>query len=65
MGAIELAPIDGNPGERAQAIFRHCFEAGVLVRITGDTIALAPALVYEEEQLDVLFGAVADALANQ
>jgi beta-alanine--pyruvate transaminase len=65
MGAIEMNPINGSPGERAQAIFRHCFDAGVLIRITGDTIALAPSLVYEEEQLDVLFSAVGDALANQ
>ena len=65
MGAIEMDPIGGSPGERAQAIFRSCYDAGVLIRITGDTIALAPSLVYEEQQLDVLFSAVGDALANQ
>ncbi|MCH8813972.1 MAG: aspartate aminotransferase family protein [Chloroflexi bacterium] len=65
MGAIELDPIDGRLGERAQAIFRRCFEAGVLIRITGDTIALAPALVFEEDQLDVLFGVVGEALESQ
>jgi beta-alanine--pyruvate transaminase len=65
MGAIEMDPLGGSPGERAQAIFRSCYDAGVLIRITGDTIALAPSLVYEEQQLDVLFSAVGEALANQ
>lgn len=64
VGAIELAPRDGAPGARAQDVFLECFRRGVLVRATGDTIALAPPLIVSESQLQELTGTVREVLAT-
>jgi beta-alanine--pyruvate transaminase len=52
VAAIEFEPRPGAPGARAFDIFLKCFEAGVLVRSTGDTIALSPPLIVERGQVD-------------
>jgi beta-alanine--pyruvate transaminase len=52
MGAIELEPRAGQPGKRAYEVFVKAFEAGVLIRVTGDTIALSPPLIAERGQID-------------
>jgi len=54
IGAVELEPIGGKPGARAFEAFLRCYEKGVLVRTTGDTIALAPALIAERSEIDQL-----------
>ena len=51
VGGIELEARPGAPGARGFEVFLKCFEAGVLVRSTADTIALSPPLIVEEEQL--------------
>jgi beta-alanine--pyruvate transaminase len=51
MGAVELAPREGRAGERAMDVFRRCYDAGVLVRTTGDTVALSPPLIVAEAEL--------------
>jgi beta-alanine--pyruvate transaminase len=62
VGAIELAPIAGSPGKRAFDIFRECFERGVLIRTTGDIIALSPPLIVEESHIDQAISTIADVL---
>jgi len=52
VGGIELAPREGAPGARGFETYLKCFERGVLVRNTGDIIALAPAFIVEEAQID-------------
>tara|TARA_B100001123_G_scaffold437817_1_gene571311 strand:+ start:311 stop:1591 length:1281 start_codon:yes stop_codon:yes gene_type:complete len=54
MGAIELEPIPDKPTSRAMAAFQKAFDAGLLVRTTGDTIALSPPLIVEREQIDFI-----------
>ena len=51
LGAVELQPIEGKPTARAMAVFRQCFDNGLLVRTTGDTIALCPPLIASEDQV--------------
>ena len=55
MAAIELEPRRGEPGKRAYEVFVRAFEAGVLIRVTGDTIALSPPLIVEKSHIDRLF----------
>src|SRR3990172_353548 len=54
-GAIELDPVPGEPTRRAYRRFVDAFERGLLVRATGDTIALSPPLIIEKAQIDELF----------
>ncbi|MDE2350024.1 MAG: aspartate aminotransferase family protein [Gammaproteobacteria bacterium] len=64
IGAVELEPRSGRPGSRGYDVFLKCFERGVMVRQTGDIIALSPPLIVEPAQLatiaEVLGGAIRD-----
>jgi beta-alanine--pyruvate transaminase len=55
IGAVELEPRPGKPGARAFEAFRACYESGLLVRVTGDTIALSPPFIIERSQIDEIF----------
>jgi beta-alanine--pyruvate transaminase len=52
IGAVELAPRPGAPGARAFEAFLECFRRGLLIRTTGDIIALSPPLVIEKAEID-------------
>jgi beta-alanine--pyruvate transaminase len=54
VGGVELQPIDGAPTKRAFDIFLDCYRSGVLVRTTGDIVALSPPLIIERAQIDRL-----------
>jgi beta-alanine--pyruvate transaminase len=51
VAGIELEPREGAPGARGAAVFRTCFDEGLLIRVTGDTIALSPPLIVSEAQI--------------
>ena len=51
IAAIEMSPIVGEPAKRAFNVFIDCFNKGLLIRVTGDTIALSPPLIVEREQI--------------
>jgi beta-alanine--pyruvate transaminase len=52
VGGIELAPLPGEPAKRAFNVFLECWEQGVLVRTTGDIVALSPPLIVEKSHLE-------------
>jgi beta-alanine--pyruvate transaminase len=56
IGAIELEPIAGKPTARAFEAFLQCYEKGLLIRTTGDIIALSPPLIISKQQIDEIFG---------
>jgi beta-alanine--pyruvate transaminase len=63
---IELESVPGKPSARAFDVFLKCFwDKGVLIRTTGDIIALSPPLIINKAQVDELFGAIADILKVQ
>ena len=62
MGAVELEPRQGEPTVRALDVFRHCFANGVLVRTTGDIIALTPPLIIEPAQIARIVDVLGSAL---
>ena len=51
MGAVELAPLEGQPGVRGAELIQKTFDAGLMIRITGDTIAFSPPLIVEESHI--------------
>ena len=59
VAGIELEPRAGAPGARGYESLVRAFEAGVLVRTTGDTIALSPPLIIERAQVDRIFEVLA------
>ena len=51
-GAIDLAPSSGGGGARGYKAVEHSFhEAGIMIRISGDTIELTPPLIISEDQI--------------
>ncbi|WP_233885353.1 aspartate aminotransferase family protein [Paraburkholderia flagellata] len=64
VAGVELDSRDGAPGARAYEVFVKCFEAGVLIRFTGDILAFSPPLIVTEEEIARLFGTVRDVLAT-
>ena len=64
IAGIELEPRPGAPGKRAYEVFVKCFESGVLIRVTGDIIALSPPLIIEKPQIERIFGTIRSMLAT-
>ena len=62
---LELEPAAGRPGARAYGAYLECFERGLLVRQSGDIIALSPPLVVERPHIDQMFETLAEAVRNQ
>ena len=62
VAGIELAPREGKPGARAMECHIECFRNGLLIRMTGDTIALSPPLIVEKSQIDEMVGIVGAAI---
>lgn len=62
LGAVELQPIDGEPTKRALEVFGLCFDNGVIVRTTGDIIALTPPLIIEESEIQQIVETLGQAL---
>ncbi len=66
MGALDLAPRPGTPGARGYEVLNLCLKAGLLVRYTGDTIALSPPLIVSEDEIGKIveiLGCVLDEVA--
>ena len=65
IGAIELAPRDNAPGTRGYEVFTRCFhERDLLVRYSGDVIALSPPLIVQREHIDRIAQTLADVIAH-
>lgn len=62
VGAIELSSRKDAPGARAYDVFVDCFKKGLLIRVTGDVIALSPPLIVEKEQIDTIVSVIGDAI---
>ena len=62
IGGIEMEPRAGKPTARALEAFRACFDAGLLVRVTGDIIALSPPLIVEKAHIDQMVDTIRSVL---
>jgi len=62
VAGIELESRPGAPGRRALEVFHTCFDEGLLIRVTGDIIALSPPLIVSSEQIDEMVSKLADVL---
>lgn len=64
IGAIELESIPGKPTARAFEAFLKCYEKGLLIRTTGDIIALSPPLIIEKNHIDQIFETIRTVLSE-
>jgi beta-alanine--pyruvate transaminase len=62
IGAVEFEPRAGKPGSRAFDVFLKCFERGMMVRQTGDIIAMSPPLIIESAHIERLIGVLGDVI---
>ena len=62
VAGVELSPLAGEPAKRAFNVFLDCYEKGLLLRTTGDIIAMSPPLIIEREQIDQILDMLRGAL---
>ena len=64
IGAIELEPIAGEPTRRAFSAFLDAYNKGLLIRTTGDIIAMSPPLIIEKDQIDFIVDTLSGVLKS-
>ncbi|MFC3087619.1 aspartate aminotransferase family protein [Tabrizicola soli] len=64
IGAVELEGIPGEPTRRAFTAFLKAYEKGILIRTTGDIIAMSPPLIISKAQIDQLIGTLGEVLRS-
>ncbi len=62
VAGVELASRDNAVGARAAEVFQRCYDAGVLLRYTGDIIAISPPLIINETQIGEIFDVLGQAI---
>jgi beta-alanine--pyruvate transaminase len=62
VAGIELASIPGKVGARAYDVFVRAFKKGLLIRTTGDIIALSPPLIIEKEHMAEMANKLSEAI---
>jgi beta-alanine--pyruvate transaminase len=63
IAGIEVTKSDGDDyGARARDVFVKCFEKGLLVRYTGNNIALSPPLILDENHLDQIVTTISEVM---
>ena len=64
VAGIELRSREGAIGARAAEVFQKCFDHGLMVRYTGDTIAVSPPLIINAEEIGELFARIRKVLTS-
>jgi beta-alanine--pyruvate transaminase len=64
MAGIELHSAPEGVGRRGYEALVGAFERGVLIRVTGDTIALSPPLIVEKSHIDQIFDVLRQVLRH-
>ena len=62
IAGIELQGRPGKPSHRAMAVLQRCFDAGLLIRTTGDIVALSPPLIIERPHVDRIVETLGEAI---
>ncbi len=62
MGAVEVSPSQAGPARRAYEIMTTMFDKGVMVRVTGDTVAMSPPLICERGHIDQIIDTLGQTL---
>jgi beta-alanine--pyruvate transaminase len=64
IAGIELATREDGPTKRAYDVFVKAYEKGLMVRFTGDIIALSPPLILKKQHIDDMFAILRDVIQS-
>jgi beta-alanine--pyruvate transaminase len=64
LAGVDVATLDGMPGKRGLGLVEEFYEEGVMTKLTGDCILIAPPLVSTEENLDEIFTKIRNVLTR-
>jgi len=56
--AVELTPRENQPGHRSLQVFEKGLDAGILLRFTGETLAVAPPFIATPEEIRAMVEAL-------
>jgi len=62
VGAVHLSTNGSNVGQRGNDIYLDCFENNLLVRATGDIIALSPAYIVTKDEIRHIVATLREAI---
>jgi len=63
VAGIDLASKPDGVGKRAYAAMEKAFhEHGIMIRVTGDTIAVSPPLIVSEDEIGEMFGKIGEVI---
>ena len=63
MGGIDIK-MDTRPGKAGLATFKHCYEAGVNFKATGDALIIAPMFICEKKHIDEIIEKLRTGIIN-
>lgn len=64
IAGIQFAPSEEGVGKRGYDVFTQCFYDGLLVRASGDIIAMSPPLIIESKHIDQIVSTLEKAIRN-
>ena len=62
VAGIELAERQKDPKTLGRDVYEECFNNGLMVRFTGNTIAISPPLIITKKQIDKVFSTLTHAI---
>ena len=63
MGGIDIK-MDKRPGKAGLATFKHCYDAGVNFKATGDALIIAPMFICEKKHIDEIIDKLRTGITN-
>ena len=63
MGGIEMKMVE-KPGKAGFQTFKHCYDAGVNFKNTGDTLIIAPQFICEKKHIDEIIDKLRTGISN-
>ena len=63
MGGIDIK-MDKKPGAAGFTCFKHCYEAGVNFKATGDCLIIAPMFICEKKHIDEIIEKLRTGISN-
>ena len=63
MGGIDIK-MDKRPGRAGLATFKHCYDAGVNFKATGDALIIAPMFICEKKHIDEIIDKLRTGITN-